>query len=207
MRITRYLFVFALLLPFGAGCGERPIAQGSLPPSVPNTTYRVTVHRAYDATEPAALLTFERDHAGNPTHGTIVGKIHGWPFPYADLSGDSGEGLFSYRTDFTVTRVAKDRRPAVAEGVRTVYFHPDRAPVSLNQPASLALGRPVIRDSVKLRFTFESQATVEIAETSKQIWMSGFDWNGLLVTPPGQPTRTKVLTASYSPRYDGYVLR
>src|SRR5208282_5893597 len=98
--------------------------------------------------------------------GTIVGKIHGWPFAHDDPSGDPGEGLFSYRTEFTVTRVSQDKLPEAAEGMRTIYFHADRAAASLDQPASISSGQPIIRDSVRLLFSFAAQGSVEIAITS-----------------------------------------
>jgi hypothetical protein len=207
MRIGESLFIIGLAALLGSGCGEQLIAQGPLPPSPPNTTYRITVRKVYDANQPAALMTFARDASGTPTQGTIVGKIHGWPFPYSDLSGDSGEGLFSYRTDFIVTRATKEKQPAAAEGVRTVYFHPNRQPMSLDNLASFTPGRPIIRDAVRLSFSFEPRGTVKIAETSRQIWMHGFDWNDLRVTPPGESMHSTVVTAGYSPRYDGYLLQ
>ncbi len=207
MRTTRFLLSVALVAMFCAGCGEQPISESPLPPQVPNTTYRVTVHEVYGANEPVGLMTFDRDAAGDPTQGTIFGKVHGWPFPHADAGGDTGEGLFTYRTDFTVTRSATNKLPEAASGIRTVYFHPDRQTLSLSQPMAMSTGQPIIRDSVKVLFSFEGQGSVEIAETSQQIWTEPFTWQGATITPPWEQPRTRVKVASYSPRYSGYVFR
>lgn len=207
MRTTSLLMTFAFAAVLAAGCAEEPIAETPFPPSVPNTTYRVTVHEVYGANDPVALMTFDRDADGNPVRGTIIGKIHGWPFPHADSSGDPGEGLFTYRTDFTVARSDKDKLPEAARGVRTIYFHPDRSPMSLEQPASLAMGQAVIRDSVKLQFAFESRDRVEITNTSNQTWTQPFVWQGATINPPGQPPKTRTATASYSPRYKAYLIQ
>ena len=207
MRIKTLLPLLALGALVAAGCADDDIAETPFPPSVPNTTYRVTVHEVYGANDPVALMTFERDADGNPTRGTIVGKIHGWPFPHADTAGDPGEGLFSYRTEFTVSRSGSDKLPEAGRGTRTIYFHPDRGMLSLDQPSSLTAGQAVIRDSVKLLFSFESRDRVEIATTSKQIWTQPFAWKGATITPPGEAPETGTATASYSARYKGYLFR
>jgi hypothetical protein len=203
-----------MLLPFAVlavvltgGCGDQPIFESTLPPEIPPTTYRVTVHEVYGSNDPVAVMTFERDARGNPTHGSIVGKIHGWPFPHLDKAGDSGEGLFTYRTDFTVSRSAQDRLPEAAQGTRTVYFHPQRLPMSLEQTAALTSGQPIIRDSVNLIFSFESRNRAEVATTARQIWTEPFSWQGVTIIPPGEPPATQTATATYSPQYDGYVFR
>jgi hypothetical protein len=207
MRITPLVPMFALAATLAIGCAEEPIAETPFPPSVPNTTYRVTVHEVYGANDPVALMTFDRDANGNPVRGSIVGKVHGWPFPHADANGDPGEGLFTYRTDFNVARSDKGKLPEAATGVRTIYFHADRTPISLQQPASLASGQAVIRDSVQIQFAFESPDRVEITNTSNQTWAHPFVWQGTTITPPGQPPKTRTITASYSPRYNAYLIR
>jgi len=190
-----------------SGCGERLISESTLPSEAPPTTYRVTVHEVYGSSDPVAVMTFERDASGNPTRGSIVGKIHGWPFPHLDKGGDTGEGLFTYRTEFTVSRSAKDRLPEAADGARTVYFHPNRLPMSLEQTAALASGQPIIRDSVKLRFSFQSRDRGEVATTASQIWTHSFSWQGVTIEPPSEPPATQTATATYSTQYDGYVFR
>src|SRR6516165_1707985 len=150
----------------------------------------VTVHEIYGSSHPVAVMTFERDASGNPTRGSIVGKIHGWPFPHRDDGGDTGEGLFTYRTDFTVSRSARNRSPEAADGTRTVYFHPNRLPMSLEPTAALASGQPIIGDSVKLRFSFQSQDRAEVASTANQIWTHSFSWQGVTIQPPGEPPAT-----------------
>jgi hypothetical protein len=188
-----------------SGCGQPAVTEHPFPPQLPNTHYRVTVHQEYAAEEPVALMTFRRDARGNPVAGAIVGKIHGWPFPYADLSGDTGEGLFTYRTDFTVTHIGKDGMPAAGRGVRTVYFHPDRRPISLEQLNAFATGKPIVRDSSSLFFDFKNKDTVDIAITAHQISAAPFAWNGVMITPPTEPPSTQDVTASYASQYRGYV--
>lgn len=202
--LRQFAVLTAILI---SGCGAQPIAESTLPPEPPPTTYRVTVHEVYGASDPIAVMTFERDASGNPTHGSIVGKIHGWPFPHRDDGGDTGEGLFTYRTDFTVTRSAKEQLPEAAEGTRTVYFHPNRLPMSLEQTGALASGQAIIRDSVKLLFSFESRDRAEVATTANQIWTQQFSWQGVTILPPTEPPATQTATATYSPQYDGYVFR
>lgn len=203
-----------IILPFAVlaailinGCGEQPISESTLPPEPPPTSYHVTVHEVYGSSDPVAVMTFERDASGNPTRGSIVGKIHGWPFPHLDKGGDTGEGLFTYRTDFTVSRSAKDQLPEAADGTRTVYFHRNRLPMSLEQSAALASGQPIIRDSVRLLFSFESHDRAEVATSARQIWTQPFSWQGVTILPPGEPPATQTATATYSPQYDGYVFR
>ncbi|GEM_PF-6551958 len=207
MRLAPLWLVFALLGVFCAGCSEEPISESPFPPELPNTAYRVTVHQVYAAGEPVAVMKFDRDANGIPTRGTIVGKIHGWPFAHVHPAGDQGEGLFTYRTDFTVTRSGGNQLPEAAQGTRTVYFHPDRAPMALDQPAAVSDGQPIIRDSVQMFFSFEPNGDVDLTETVSQTWSGPFIWNGSVVIPPGEPAETKVITASYSPRFNGYVFR
>ena len=207
MRTPMLLQFAALAAILITGCGEQPGSESTLPPEPPPTTYRVTVHEVYGSSDPIAVMTFERDASGNPTRGSIVGKIHGWPFPHLDKGGDTGEGLFTYRTDFTVSRSAKDRLPEGADGSRTVYFHPNRLPMSLEQTAALASGQPIIRDSVKLLFSFQSRDRAEVATTASQIWTHTFSWQGVTIQPPSEPPATQTATATYSTQYDGYVFR
>ncbi|MGO9607503.1 MAG: hypothetical protein ACLQAT_29585 [Candidatus Binataceae bacterium] len=204
-RVIHFGFV-ALAISFLGGCAE-PIAEAPLPPPVPYTTYRTTVHEVYGSDEPIALMTFERDANGNPTRGTTLGIIHGWPFPHNEPSGDPGEGLFTYRTDFIVTRISQDKLPEAAEGIRTIYFHADRAAISLEQPASISSGQPIIHDSVRLLFSFSASGSVEIAITSHQTGTEAFVWNGEKILPPSEPPETGMETASYSARYSGYLFR
>ena len=168
------------------GCGT----SNELPTEPPNTTYQVTMDQMYTAGEPAGLMTISHDKKGTPTHGAITGKIHGWPFAHTDKSGDSGEGLFSYRTEFTVTSAGSDKMPVEAEGTRTVYFHPDRLPMSLDQIGALASGQAVIRDQVTLRFSFQNSEAVNIGMSSRQVWTQSFAWNQTVVTPPDEPPAT-----------------
>src|SRR5262249_4772023 len=71
------------------GCGEQPISESTMPPEAPPTSYRVTVHEVYGSNDPVAVMTFGRDAKGTPTRGTIIGKVHGWPFPHLDKGGDT----------------------------------------------------------------------------------------------------------------------
>ena len=204
MRTTLWIFAGALLV---AGCSGQALKESPFPPQVPITTNRMTVQKVYEASEPAAVLKFDHDASGNPTQGTIVGRIHGWPFPYGDPSGDTGEGLFTYTTDLTVTRYANDKLPEAARGTRTVYFNASRPPLSLEDPGAFGSGTPIIRDSVYMQFAFDNKERLEITVTLRQVSAQPFEWKGETVTPPGEPPDTKVMTARYSPHYDGYVVQ
>jgi len=188
-------------------CERVAIHEYPFPPQPPNITYTITMRRVYDAGRPAALMTFARDPAGHPTSGTIVGMLNGWPFPHASKDGSYAEGAFTYRTEFSVTRAGADGMPLAAEGVKTIYFHPENEPVSLDSPAALSSGQPIIRDSVTLTFSRNPDSSVAIAEDSRRIWSQSFEWKGSRITPPGEPPITHNIVATYSPRYAGYVLR
>jgi hypothetical protein len=79
--------------------------------------------------------------------------------------------------------------------------------MSLEQIGALASGQAIIRDSVKLLFSFQSRDRAEVATTANQIWTQQFSWQGVTILPPTEPPATQTATATYSPQYDGYVFR
>jgi hypothetical protein len=189
-----------------AGCLSLP----SSPTTAFGGPYPIVVSEMYDPSQPDGLLIFEHDQSGAPVRGKVVGKIHGWPFPHVDPNGDFGENLFTYEIDFVVTQRAAGNpsQPAVARGTRRVYFHSDRAPAQLDDPASFSAGQPVIVDSVNLSFNFGPQpGEVQVTSSGRQTSTSPFDYEGQQVTPPNRPEVTASLSATYSQDYGGYIFR
>jgi hypothetical protein len=202
-RFARGIITFATALLI-AGCAW----QSSPEPGdiVRGGPFPVIERRAYRADAPSALLTLS--NSGAAGRGTIRGIIHGWPFAHADPGGDFGEGLFTYRINFIVTARAADgaRMPLRARGERTVYFHPDREPISIEQTDAFSAGEPVITDTVELAFAFDSNATtVQVTTIMRQTGARAFVWNEQSLTPPDVGVRTAAASGSYSARLGGYV--
>jgi hypothetical protein len=195
-------FGLALLI---AGCGGMiPADSGDV---VSGGPYPIIERQVYKANAPSAVMTLTDSRAGAQS-GTIRGVIHGWPFAHTDPSGDFGEGLFTYRIDFVVTSRAGEnaRLPGHARGKRTVYFHPDRAPVSIDDAAAFSNGQPIITDTVDISFSFDSTAsTVELTTIMRQTSARSFTWNDQTVTPPQSGERSAEASGNYSAQLGGYV--
>jgi hypothetical protein len=189
-----------------AGCIGLPDGQTS----AFGGAYPIVVSEMYDPSQPDGLLIFERDSGGAPVRGKVLGKIHGWPFPHVDPNGDFGENLFTYEIEFVVTQrtAGNPAQPAIARGTRRVYFHPDRAPAQLGDPASFSEGQPVIVDSVDLSFNFgPGPGEVQVTSSGRQTSTVPFDYDGQQVTPPNRPEVTASLSGTYSQDYGGYIFR
>ncbi|MFZ0660580.1 MAG: hypothetical protein WAM05_17810 [Candidatus Binataceae bacterium] len=195
-------FGLALLI---AGCGGMiPADSGDV---VSGGPYPIIERQVYKADAPSAVMTLTDSRAGAQS-GTIRGVIHGWPFAHTDPSGDFGEGLFTYRIDFVVTSRAGEnaRLPGHARGKRTVYFHPDRAPVSIDDAAAFSNGQPIITDTVDIAFSFDSTAsTVELTTIMRQTSARSFTWNEQTVTPPQSGEQFAEASGNYSAQLGGYV--
>ncbi len=195
-------FGLALLI---AGCGGMvPAESGDI---VSGGPFPIIERQVFKADAPSAVMTLADSGAG-ATRGTIRGVIHGWPFAHTDPSGDFGEGLFTYRIDFIVTSPAPDnsRLPAQARGRRTVYFHPDRAQISIDDAAAFSQGQPIITDSVEISFSFSSTASnVELTAIMRQTSAKSFTWNDQTVTPPQTGEQSAEASGDYSAQLGGYV--
>ncbi|MGB6551958.1 MAG: hypothetical protein WBE78_00605 [Candidatus Binataceae bacterium] len=195
-------FGLALLI---AGCGGMiPADSGDV---VSGGPYPIIERQVYKANAPSAVMTLTDSRAGAQS-GTIRGVIHGWPFAHTDPSGDFGEGLFTDRIDFVVTSRAGEnaRLPGHARGKRTVYFHPDRAPVSIDDAAAFSNGQPIITDTVDISFSFDSTAsTVELTTIMRQTSARSFTWNEQTVTPPQSGEQSAEASGNYSAQLGGYV--
>jgi len=188
-----------------AGCAWQPSPEpGDI---VTGGPYPIIERQAYQADAPSAVMTLA-DSSGGAGRGTIRGIIHGWPFAHADPGGDFGEGLFTYRIDFVVTERAADgaRMPLRARGERTVYFHPDRAPISFAQAGAFSAGQPIISDTVELTFSFDSNASaVQVTTITRQTGAHTFVWNEQSLMPPDIGEQTAAASGSYSAQLGGYV--
>jgi hypothetical protein len=195
-------FGLALLI---AGCGGMISAESG--DIVSGGPFPIVERQVYKADAPSAVMTFADSSAG-AQRGTIRGIIHGWPFAHTDPSGDFGEGLFTYQIDFVVTSRAGDnaRLPGRARGKRTVYFHPDRALISIDDAAAFSAGQPIITDSVDISFSFDSTASsVEITTIMRQTGAKSFTWNDQTVTPPQSGEQSTEASGVYSAQLSGYV--
>src|SRR5262249_12118629 len=95
------IVALALASSLLSGCTDtnEPLYQ-ALTPGVP---YPTTVNQVFQPYDPIALLTVVRKNGAMPQI-VMVGRIHGWPFPHEDPSGDFGEGLFGYRVEAVASR-------------------------------------------------------------------------------------------------------
>ncbi|MGC1677016.1 MAG: hypothetical protein WA740_05740 [Candidatus Binataceae bacterium] len=195
-------FVLALLI---AGCvGMVPAESGDI---VSGGPFPIIERQVYKADAPSAVMTLA-DSSTGAKRGTIRGIIHGWPFAHTDPSGDFGEGLFSYQIDFVATSKAPEnpRLPGHARGKRTVYFHPDREPISLGDAAAFSAGQPIITDSVEISFSFDSTGSnVELTTIMRQTSAQPFTWNDQTVTPPQTGEQSAEASGAYSAQLGGYV--
>ncbi len=171
--------------------------------------YETRLTQVFEANEPVALLTFDsRD--GADRRGEILGKVHGWPFPHSDPSGEFGEGLFSYRTDLVVKHTstgATDVRES-ATGMRSLYYHGAETAVSFDQPDGFSAGEAVIKDAVDIDLTFSpDRQRVDVTMLARQVDTTPFIYNGENVVPPNRQEETLTMSGYFSPNYGGYLLR
>jgi hypothetical protein len=200
MRQVGWSLLAAAMLLCLAGC----VDTGTFGFASPGIAYPTEIKRVFQADDPIALLTLS--DGGGRAHAQILGKIHGWPFPYEDPSGDFGEGLFSYRTELSMTG-ATGKLPERANGVRRVYYHPGDT-ASFQNGRSFAEGEPVISDSVDATFAFSADRNhVDVTMVSHQVATETFTYKGNQVIPPNRQDGSVRLSGDYSSEYGGYLLR
>lgn len=202
--LVRRILGLGLALLIGGCGGMVPAESGDI---VSGGPFPIIERLVYKADAPSAVMTLTDSSAGTQ-RGTIRGIIHGWPFAHTDPSGDFGESLFTYRIDFVVTAPAASNPglPGQARGKRTVYFHPDRAPVSIDDASGFSQGQPIITNTVEISFSFDSTASnVKLATVMRQTSATPFTWNDQIVTPPQNGEQSAEASGVYSAQLGGYV--
>jgi hypothetical protein len=198
-------FTIAVLI---AGCTTQP----KPPPGGETVTggpFPVVTRYLYDADAPSAVMTLANSN-GVIRSGTISGVIRGWPFAHADPGGDFGEGLFSYRINFVVTKTAANgaNSPLQARGVRTVYFHPDRAAASIGPSGAPSGGEAIITDTVDMSLSFGPTAsTVRLKAIMRQTSARTFFWKDQMIEPPQTDEQTAQADGYYSGQFGGYLFK
>jgi len=197
-RLLRGILHFVTLISLcgAAGCGfVYP------PPSVPDVVQK----EVFEAGDPIALLTFEpgRDH------GTIIGEVHGWPFPHIDTAEGISTGTFTYVGHFkVVSRSPNDGLPSGAEGTRTVYFHENPPQLDLGDAHAYGIGQEAAVDNISLSFSFkETHRLIAVRLISQQKSARRFAYRGKEVDPPSSRDSGESLEGEYSGDLGGYVLR
>lgn len=175
-----------------AGCGfTYP------PPAAPDIVNKQT----FNPIAPVALLKMEGDG------GTIVGIVHGWPFPHLEEHEGIPGGLFTYVGKFKVTaRSAADSRPVSANGQRTDYFR-ESTRVSFAQPISFELGQKVAADAISMTFSYMKDGrTIAMRMNSRQVSANAFTYQGHTIQPPPERTGSELIGGAYADEYGGYLL-
>jgi hypothetical protein len=189
---------FVILLLFastGAGCGVvYP------PPAIPDVVQK----EIFQAGDPIALLTFEPGR----TSGTIIGEVHGWPFPHIDTAEGIATGTFTYVGHFKVTAQSNDNGlPATAQGTRQVYFHENPPQLNLGDAHAYALGQEAAIDLISLSFTFkEGHSLIGVRMIAQQKSARPFAYRGKSIAPPATRDSGEALEGEYSGELGGYVL-
>jgi len=171
--------------------------------------YETRLRQVFQANEPVALLTLDGRDSANQ-RGEILGKVHGWPFPHTDPSGEFGEGLFSYRTDLVIkppSAGASDFRET-ASGTRSLYYHDGETDLSFDQPGGFSAGEAVIKDAVDIDLTFSpDRQRVDVTMLTRQVDTRPFIYKGENVVPPNRQDEKLTMSGYFSPNYGGYLLR
>jgi len=171
------------------------------PPSIPDVVQKEVFHTG----EPIALLSF----APGRTSGTIVGELHGWPFPHLEGTEGISTGTFTYVGQFkVVSKSDEDGMPAGAEGSRTDYFHENPPQLSFADPHTYGSGQVAAVDAISLSFSFrDNHRVVGVRMISQQKSASAFTYKGKQIQPPKVRDTADTLEGDYSADYGGYVLR
>ncbi|HVN28703.1 MAG TPA: hypothetical protein VMT64_09475 [Candidatus Binataceae bacterium] len=186
----------ALLGWLGTGCGVvYP------PPSVPDVVQK----EIFQIGDPIALLTFEPGRNA----GTIIGEVHGWPFPHLDTSEGISTGTFTYVGHFNVvSRTPEGALPEAAQGTRTVYFHEDPPQLNLGDSHAYALGQEAAIDAMSLSFGFkEGHRVIAVRMIAQQKSARVFAFKGKRIQPPATRDSAEEFEGEYSGEFGGYVLR
>ena len=170
------------------------------PPAIPDVVQKEIFHTG----EPIALLSF----APGRTSGTIIGELHGWPFPHLEGTEGISTGTFTYVGQFKViSKSDNDGMPAGAEGSRTVYFHETPPQLNFADPGIYRSGQLAAVDLISLSFSFkDNHRVVGVRMISQQKSAQPFSYKGKLIEPPKQRDTADTLEGDYSADYGGYIL-
>ncbi len=192
MRSISRTFAMMVCVCVVAGCGfTYP------PPAAPDIVSKET----FNPMAPVALLKMT---GGG---GTIVGLVHGWPFPHLEPSEGMPGGLFTYVGKFKVTaRSATDSRPVSASGQRVDYFR-ESPRVSFAQPLSFELGQKVAVDAISMTFSYmKNGRTIAMRMSSRQVSANAFTYQGHTIQPPPERVDSELIAGDYADEYGGYLL-
>jgi len=195
-RRLLHLVIFFLLGCVGVGCGfVYP------PPAIPDVVQK----EIFQAGDPIALLTFEPGRTG----GTLIGEVHGWPFPHVEGAEGIPTGTFTYVGHFeVVSRSPEDSLPATAQGTRKVYFHENPPQLNLGDAHAYALGQEAAIDVISLSFTFkQTHQLIGVRLIAQQKSARPFAYRGKMIQPPPSRDSGEALEGEYSGDLGGYVLR
>jgi hypothetical protein len=170
------------------------------PPAIPDVVQKEVFHTG----EPIALLSF----APGRTSGTIMGELHGWPFPHLEGKEGISTGTFTYIGNFKViSKSDEDGMPAGAEGSRTDYFHETPPQLSFADPRSYGSGEVAAIDAISLSFSFQdNHRVVGVRMISQQKSSHPFAYRGKQIEPPKVRDTADTLEGDYSADYGGYLL-
>jgi len=186
----------AAALAAGVGCGfVYP------PPSIPDVVQKEVFHVG----GPIALLSFEPGRVG----GSIIGELHGWPFPHLVAAEGISIGAFSYVGKFkVVSRSDQDGMPSAATGTRTVYFQESSPQLDFANPHTYATGQEVAVDAVSMSFSFrENHRVIGVRMITQQKSARPFAYRGKKISPPTERDTSDTLEGEYSADFGGYILR
>jgi hypothetical protein len=191
------LFFLAGALGFAdAGCGfVYP------PPAIPDVVQK----EVFQVGDPIALLTFEPGRTG----GTIIGEVHGWPFPHVEGAEGISTGTFTYVGHFSVnSKSDEDAMPATAEGTRKVYFHEQPPQLNLADAHLYSIGQEAAVDDISMSFSFkQTHQLIGVRLIAQQKSARPFFYKGKRIDPPATRSGGESLEGEYSGDLGGYVLR
>jgi hypothetical protein len=180
----------------GSGCGFVYPA-----PAIPDVVQKEVFHVG----GPIALLSFEPGRVG----GTIIGELHGWPFPHLIAGEGISIGAFSYVGQFkVVSKSDDDGMPSAAQGTRTVYFQESSPQLDFADPHTYAIGQQVAVDAISMSLSFkENHRVIGVRMVTQQQSARPFAYKGKKIQPPKTRDSADTLEGEYSAEVGGYILR
>jgi hypothetical protein len=169
------------------------------PPATPDVVQKEVFHVG----GPIALLSFEPGRVG----GSLIGELHGWPFPHLVAGEGISIGAFSYVGQFKVVSRSEDAMPSAAQGTRTVYFQETSPELDFSNPHSYAVGQEVAVDAISMSFSFqENHRVIGVRLISQQKSARPFFYKGKVIEPPKERDSADELQGEYSADFGGYIL-
>jgi hypothetical protein len=171
------------------------------PPAIPDVVQKEVFHVG----DPVALLSFEPGRVG----GSIIGEVHGWPFPHLEQSEGISTGTFTYVGQFKVTaRSYENGMPSEAQGSRKIYFYESPPTLNFADPHSYEIGQEVAADAISMSFSFQENHRVVVTRMiSQQKSARPFAFRGKKIEPPRERDTADTLQGEYTADLGGYILR